>query len=100
MDDLDRNWQWHPMNDLDRNWHECPECAHFWVGPVTSAGQRNWERCPNCGADDGANCWDCGEPDDYEMGFLMCRECRVTVCDACQTSVYGVVHECGTPRVT
>jgi hypothetical protein len=42
----------------------------------------------------GANCWDCGEPDEDSMGFDLCRKCKATICDDCQLH-----HDCGTARV-
>lgn len=48
-------------------------------------------------ADDGDNCWDCGEPND-EANMNMCNECRHTICWDCQggiNSSYSSPHRDG-----
>ena len=62
---------------------ECDECGHQWVGIANpKGGSHAWETCPNCGADDGENCWDCGEPMEDEIGE-MCTACHRTICWEC-----------------
>jgi DNA-directed RNA polymerase subunit RPC12/RpoP len=62
---------------------ECPECGHEWTG-ATHPGRHDWETCPACGADDGANCWDCGESMEDDVGDAsMCTDCRKTICWDC-----------------
>jgi DNA-directed RNA polymerase subunit RPC12/RpoP len=82
---------------------ECEECGHEWPAPegwASNPGRHDYDRCPNCGADGGENCWDCGEPNEDTMGFDMCGQCHVTVCDDCQRGTYEGAHECDRPRGT
>jgi hypothetical protein len=44
---------------------------------------RQYDNEDNC-ADDGDNCWDCGEPNEGTMGFNMCSRCRHTICSDCE----------------
>jgi hypothetical protein len=63
---------------------ECPECEHEWSGTQQPPTGHQWETCPNCGADDGENCWDCGESmEDKDLGGEMCSKCRRTLCWDC-----------------
>jgi len=62
---------------------ECDECEHEWTGTANPKGNGHaWETCPNCGADDGENCWDCGESMEDEAGE-MCTACHRTLCWEC-----------------
>jgi len=67
----------------DMTHFECPECEHEWEGVVLDPRGHAWEICPSCGADDGKNCWDCGETSEDE-DMNMCTDCRHTICDECK----------------
>jgi hypothetical protein len=81
------------MSKLDVNQttaFECEACGHEWSGPprLPTTAYHQWESCPNCGADDGENCWDCGETsEDQDMD--MCTACRHTICMDCQRPHHG-----------
>jgi hypothetical protein len=62
---------------------ECEECEHQWSGTQSEFGGHDWETCPACGADDGENCWDCGESMEDKMGGVKCTACQHTLCDDC-----------------
>jgi hypothetical protein len=72
---------------------ECEECAHEWTGTANPDGRgHEWETCPNCGADDGENCWDCGEPMEDTIGGEMCTACHRTLCWECTGGQWRARH--------
>ena len=62
---------------------ECDDCGHEWDAIPGPPHVHAWETCPNCGADDGENCWDCGESMEDTMGGVKCTACQRTLCDGC-----------------
>jgi hypothetical protein len=68
---------------------ECPECEHEWDGiPNPREGSHAWETCPSCGADDGENCWDCGEILEEGNAGDKCTTCQRTLCWDCTGGQY------------
>ena len=66
-------------------------------GKSKNQEQKRGEQMDYEQADDGANCWDCGEPND-EANMNMCNECRHTICWDCQggiNSSYSSPHRDG-----